>query len=263
MLKKSQRIPLWLPYTNTITVKKDELWFDYKGGELKIPYRRIHSIMFYGGVCPLEEKFLDVCVRKKIPVCIHRRNVSKAVWVVGSFTTSTDDILTKQIIFRGNKRKSVHISRKLLIAKFKSMFWCYGNDLMPSLTKLKRAQSIDELRIIEAIHARKYWDRYYRGLGFSHSQRRVRGDELGDILNAVSKLISGVMLRWVIYHNLSPYHGFLHVPVDYPSLIYDLMEPYRGYIEQEVWQTYNEIHETHKSKTDLTAIVIKTSRVVS
>ena len=118
-------------------------------------------------VCPLEEKFLDICVRKKIPVCIHRRNVAKAIWIVGSVSTSKDDILTKQIFFKENKRKSLHIAKKLILAKFKSMEWLLP--LKPlHIRRIKKAKTIDQVRVAESIHARKYWDTYYRSFGYEN-----------------------------------------------------------------------------------------------
>ena len=111
MSARKSKIPIWLPYTNNITQKKDIVIFEYKGGTLEIPWQRIHSILFYGAVCPLEEEFLQVCVRYGIPLCIHRRNMAKSVWIIGSINTNIDDILTKQILFRENKRKSLHIAR--------------------------------------------------------------------------------------------------------------------------------------------------------
>ena len=42
------------------------------------------------------------------------------------------------------------------------------------------------------------------------------------------------MLRWVLFHKLSPHHGFLHEPTSYSALIYDLIEPYRYIIEDIV-----------------------------
>ncbi len=43
--------------------------------------------------------------------------------------------------------------------------------------------------------------------------------------------LSGIMLRWLLLHRLSPSHGYLHQTTDYMALIYDLMEPNRYLIE--------------------------------
>ena len=44
--------------------------------------------------------------------------------------------------------------------------------------------------------------------------------------------LSGVLLRWLLIHRLSPSHGFLHEGTDYMGLVYDLMEPVRYMIEE-------------------------------
>ncbi len=56
-------------------------------------------------------------------------------------------------------------------------------------------------------------------------------------LNACSFFLYGVALRWILVHRLSPQHGFLHRPTDYPSLVYDLIEPYRYICERAVADT--------------------------
>lgn len=225
---------MWFPYTSSIELKNTTVGFVYKGGKYTTDIGAILSIMFYGGVCNLSEDFLQLCSRYRVPICIHRRNMPHAVWITYSITTSAkEDILTKQILYRINKKKSAHITRKLLHAKFKSMEW-----LVPYPSRFLQAYySVEDMRNIEAQHAKRYWKRYFELLGFNKYSRRGANNNIKTILDAVSKLISGVVLRYVIYHNMSPYHGFLHVPTDYPALVYDLMEPYRGYIEKIVFNT--------------------------
>ena len=253
---RKSKVPIWLPYTNEIIQKKDMVTFEYKGGTLEMPWRDIHSILFYGAVCPLEEEFLQTCVRYGIPVCIHRRHMPKAIWIIGNIHTNIDDILTKQILFKENKRKSLHIARKLLLAKVESMQWLSENAEYTK-RKISFAKSVDELRNIEAVHAVKYWKRYFHQLGYIESERRNRDNDISAALNAISKLVSGVVLRYITYHKLSPYHGFMHVPTDYPSLVYDLMEPYRGHIERNVFETVKEMNESRKDKKTIVSYTTK------
>lgn len=256
MSSKKSKLPIWLPYTSEIIVKKDTVLFVFKGGELKIPWLRIQSILFYGAVCPIAEDFLQACVRYSIPVCIHRRNMPKAIWITGGFATNKDDLLTKQILFREHAVKSLHISRKLLLAKIKSMRWLM-HESEYVLHRVRFAKSVDQLRVLEASHAQRYWKRYYKHLTGGGSKRRDRSNDVSAALNAVSKLASGVLLRYITYHKLSPYHGFLHVPTDYPSLVYDLMEPYRGYIDRKVFETIEEMHETQRIKENIVSFANK------
>ena len=240
MKTNNKKVPIWLPYTSKIELKGNTVKFIYKGGEYAADINTILSILFYGSVCDLSEEFLQLCCRYRVPICIHRRNMPKAIWITSSTTTSTKgDILTKQILFKANKKKSTHIARKLLDAKFKSMDW-----LIPYPTKFLRAYySIDEMRNIEAWHGRVYWEKYFSLLGLPEHNRRGADNNVKTILDAVSKLISGIILRYVTYHSLSPYHGFLHTPTEYPALIYDLVEPYRGYIDKTVFDTIRQAQE--------------------
>ena len=231
-------MPIWLPYTNEISYTKNFVEFTYKGGTLKTGFLKIQSIFFYGAVCPLEEGFLDLCRKYKIPICIHRRHMPQAIWITNSFDTNIDDIVTQQILYRRNDKKQFHIAHRLLKAKMLSMSWL----IPPANIAYYKPTSIDRLRSIEAWHAKRYWHEYYKRLGFQKSSRRNKKDDilLKPALDAISKLITGVILRYILFHKLSPYHGFFHITTEYPALVYDLIEPYRGYFDRVVFNTFKE-----------------------
>jgi hypothetical protein len=63
-------------------------------------------------------------------------------------------------------------------------------------------------------------------------------------------LLYGILLRWTLMHRLSPAHGFLHETTGYPSLTYDLMEPYRYIIEHAV------AHAMEQGAKDVTAATL-------
>ena len=105
MSSTQRKTPLWLPYVSEINVKKSSVTFVYKGGIYESQWKRIHSIMLYGAVCPLSEEFIDMCRRFKIPVCVHRRNIAQATWILPSVGFSREDILKKQILLEKIKRK--------------------------------------------------------------------------------------------------------------------------------------------------------------
>jgi len=238
MKKKNHRkMYLWLPYLNKIDVLPKSVMFEYKGSEEKIEWTKINSIMIYGESCDISQKFLEKCAFYKIPIVIHRRNVSRAVTITPTLAPDQENLLTQQIIYRENDKKKSYIAKKLLQAKFKSMSW-----LVPvEKDLLYRIFYIEKMLSIESWHAKRYWEDYFSSLKIS-GKRRQEGNIAKPILDAVSKFVSGIILRWILYHNLSPYHGFLHKPTDYPSLVYDLMEPYRGYFDKVVFDTI----KTHK-----------------
>ncbi len=233
--KASKKIPFWLPYTSQIAIKGAVVSFKYKGGECSSALQKIHSIMFYGSHCPLDENFLEKCRRHNIPICIHRRNLAQAIWILPSTSANKTDLIGKQILFRSSEKKKQHIARKLLKAKFLSMTW-----LSAAYPIFTRTMSIEDMRMQEAIHAKKYWRAYFSLLE-EEGARRGNHNPVKSALDAVSKFCSTVILRWALYHKLSPNHGFLHIPTYYPSLVYDLMEPLRGYVDRWVFKAISNI----------------------
>ena len=218
--------------------------FEYKGGVCDIDIKNTASILFYGAVCDIPEDFLALCTKRKVPICVHRRNMPNASWIIPTSGCGADDIISRQTAVRANEKKRAHIARKLLKAKFVGMNWL-APEPFDFNTKLKTPEA---MRSVEARHARMYWDKYYLALGLKGFSRRGASHTLKSVLDAVSKLIAGVILRYIIYHRISPYHAFLHTPTDYPSLIYDLMEPYRGYIEKVVFDAFKEREEGFDDK---------------
>lgn len=229
MATVKRKTSLWLPYLSSLVVKGGRLVGTYKGGDFDERLEDIASLMIYGSTCALDQAVLEASAKYRIPICFHRRNMTTVVWIGGGTQGSRNDLLTHQILFREDSRKRAHIARKLLDAKFKSMLW-----LMPYPPDFRAARTISAMRSIEARHARAYWEKYYRALGIT-GNRRKREDAVRHVLDAVSRFTAGILLRWISYHRLSPQHAYLHEPTDYPSLVYDLMEPYRGYVEKIVY----------------------------
>lgn len=243
---------LWFPYLNKINIKKENIIFQYKGGEENIKWKYIHSIMIYGESIDLSQEFLEKCAFYKIPIVIHRRNMARAVFIASTLPPDQDNIITKQILFRENIKKRTYISKKLIEAKFNSMKW-----LLPIRKDiLYKINNQDKIINLESNHARNYWKLYYEKLGI-WGNRRSKNNIATKCLDAVSKFLSSIILRWVLYHNLSPYHGFLHKPTDYPALIYDLLEPYRGYFDKIVFDTIKQVKKQNKEKeSSILAITI-------
>lgn len=232
--KSKNKFFYWFPYTNLINTKGNSVTFNYSGGVETANFDKIHSILLYGTHPPLKQNFLQKCIDSGIPITIHRRNRHQAIWINPSVSTNEQNLLTKQILYREDMRKRKYIVRQILKAKFKSMRWLTE---IPN-EKIEASMSLTELVGIESWHAKKYWNSYYEKLGHSNWTRRSeKSNPVNKALNAASKFISGICLRWVVFHKLSPHHAYLHKPTSYPSLIYDVMEPYRGYFDKVVFDT--------------------------
>lgn len=231
---KSKRIPLWLPYLQSASVDTKQIGhFVYNGGEEHIPLNNITSIMIYGDSdVSIGPATLDTICRKGIPIIIHRRNLAQNIVICGTNRPDPEDTLTAQLLARTNTHKSTHVARALLNAKFRSCAW-----LIHERPMLPTNHSIKELRATEAQHARIYWRAFYEHLGKPELARR-QNNPYSQSLDAGSKFLSGIVLRWVGYHHLSPYHGFLHEPSTYPALIYDLLEPYRPIFDADILEAW-------------------------
>jgi CRISPR/Cas system-associated endonuclease Cas1 len=252
MMKKRKQY-LWLPYLSQIKLKPKTVEFSYKGGEVAVNWQGIHSIMIYGNSIDLPQDFLEKCAFYKIPIIIHRRNMPRAVVIAPTLPPDQENLLTRQILFRENKKKRSHIAKKLLQAKFQSMNWLtpVHRDL------LYRMVNLEEMTQIESWHARRYWEKYYGQLNLPSSRRSADKNVATITLDAVSKFVSSILLRWVLYHNLSPYHGFLHKPTNYPALVYDLMEPYRGYFDKMVLKSVKELEGADKTEAQIIGFTVE------
>ena len=240
---RKQKASLWLPYFSKVTkLKKDRYCFEYNGGEVTAHLKKIDFIMLYGASGHLPVTFLDALNNYKIPLMIHRRNLSDPYLFIPTYPADRQDILTAQILHRQNQVKAVYISRTIIRARFNAM-----TSVIPlssqTYRKLSSARSIKELRMLEAQVTKRFWQKYYKELGFEGTVRRNNHAPVNQALNAGSLFLSGIILRWVLYHKLSPLHGFLHIQSNYHSLVYDLMEPFRYIIERAVQQACQEVDE--------------------
>ena len=252
--KGSSRASLWLPYFQGVSkVKGTTYRFEYNGGEVDADLKQVDFIMLYGASGALPVDFLDALNSHRICLSIHRRNKAKPYIFAPTSGADDIDVLSAQIKFRNNFKKRCYIARVLLRARFQSMAW---KAPIPSavLKRLAQERTLNALRSLEANTTRRYWSCFYGSLGVNVNRRET--DPVNQALNAGSMFLSGIILRWVLFHKLSPQHGYLHVPSSYPSLVYDLMEPYRYIFERAVAQSYGRV-DPEKEITPKTIATIK------
>lgn len=228
-----KRSPAWFPYLQSAEiVKKGRIKFVYQGGEEESSPDDLSSIMIYGTEVNLPLEVMEAICSRGVPIILIRRNVASPIWIhSGTRANSNTDILSRQVEFRNNQVRSRYITRRLLEEKFKAMRWLIA---IPD-GLLRRGMSIEQMRNIEAVQAKRYWGEYMKGLGVE-TGRRDKESQVREVLDIASKFVSGIMLRWVLYHHLSPFHGFCHSPIDYIALVYDLMEPYRPGLEKHLYE---------------------------
>ena len=221
---------VWIPYLHSISKLKGHQWdITYKGGNMVLIPNQVDCIMFYGACGHLPIEFIDDMAQKRIPLLIHRRNLAAPVCFLPGQRNDDVDILTKQVMYRENNIRRCYIARTLVRERFNAV-----SKLLPiphgHKTLLAKMRSINSIRGWEARASKLYWQRYFRKIGFPNATRREKSP-LAAALDAGSTFVTGILLRWVHVHKLSPAHGYLHVQTEYTSLIYDLIEPYRYIIE--------------------------------
>jgi len=232
------RAALWIPYLNSVEPvpkSKSRYRFAYNGGEIECNLKEIDFIMIYGGDASIPLPFLDDLGANGIVLAIHRRNMPRPLYFFPHSESDQNDILSRQIVTRENLTRRCYVARTVIAQRIQSFDWLITIPGTPS-KMLREARSLSSIRAIEAEWSKRYWDVFYTNLGLNISRR----DEhpVNSALDAGSKFISGILLRWVIFHKLSPSHGFMHEPTNYISLVYDLIEPYRIWIERAVVHAY-------------------------
>jgi CRISPR/Cas system-associated endonuclease Cas1 len=232
---RRKKATLWIPYlqeVEPIKGKKDYWRITYNGGAFDFPVASIDCILIYGSSGNIPIEFLDVLSKYGIHLLIHRRNMSNPYIFLPTFSRDENDVLSAHIICRNNNIRRVYIAKTIIRERFRSLepIFKVSNT---AYKKLASYRKLDSVRNWEAIHSKRYWKLYFENLGMSGATRRSKG-EVQAALDACSFFIYGVILRWVLLHRLPPSHGFLHEPTNYPSLIYDLIEPYRYILERSV-----------------------------
>lgn len=243
MAKKSKS-PVYIPYPREIAVeKKTKLRVVYNGGEITFDPKRVEVVMFYGATADLPMAAVDLLARSGCPAVIHRKHLPRPAWVIPGLGGDRADALSHQIRARDDGRRCRYIARRLLESKFERAAWMLHCPRPGKWTQFP----IQKLRMEEARLAKVYWKQFYANLGHSEDTRRRKDNPLTAALDAVSVYQAGIILRWLIYHRLSPLHGFLHTQTTYPSLVYDLMEPYRDWVDRCVHAAATEDTSNTKS----------------
>lgn len=234
---RNAKVSLWIPYFSAVEkVPRSKSWnIAYNGGMLSADLSKVDFIMFYGACGELPLEFLDALAQHKIPFMIHRRNLVDPYVFFPAVHSDNENVLTRQILVREHAQKKTYVAKTLIRHRFRKF-----ESVIPVsemlYKELARAKTVDAVRQIEAKTSARFWEAWFEKLNVE-ATRRGNGP-LSAALDAGSKFLYGVILRWILFHKLSACHGFLHLPTGYPSLVYDLMEPYRYIIEESAAAAY-------------------------
>ncbi|MCX8516983.1 MAG: CRISPR-associated endonuclease Cas1 [Rhodoferax sp.] len=252
---RKSKASLWIPYLQSLTKangSKGHWDVAFNGGDFCIDLNKVEVILFYGASGDLPLTFLDDLAARRIPALFHRRNLPDPYVFVPAARRDDADMLTAQIMVRQNAARSCLIARILVRERFKATKFPIAGMFYKGLSKLR---NVKDIRLAEAHQSKTYWEKYFADLGLADTTRRS-ANPVSAALDAGSFFLYGILLRWVLMHKMSPAHGFLHVTTGYPSLVYDLMEPYRYMIEDAVAKC---VRQESKDLTAATLGEIKTS----
>ena len=227
---RKSKASLWIPYLKSIVKikgNKGQWEVAFNGGEFQIDLNKVEVILFYGASGDVPLTFLDDLAARRIPALFHRRNLPDPYVFVPASRRDDADMLSAQVMVRHNAIKSCLIARTLVRERFKATKFPITSGFYKGLSQLR---DVKDIRLVEAHQSKTYWEKYFSDLGLAEMTRRSE-NPVSAALDAGSFFLYGILLRWVLMHKLSPAHGFLHVTTGYPSLVYDLMEPYRYIIE--------------------------------
>ena len=240
-----RRVSVWIPYCKSVEKTKGGWWISYNGGEVVLDPKRTDNVLMYGASGNLPLAFLDDLAVHRIPLLVHRRNLPDPYVFVPGGRRDDADILSAQIRARDNQSKCAYVARTLIKERF------HGTGFPVSeffYQRLAAARNVESCRRLEAEQSRMLWEQYFAKAGLSDATRRS-DNPLSAALDAGSFFLYGIILRWVLMHKLSAAHGFLHSTTGYPSLVYDLMEPYRGIVEKAALVAYLEGADNVTTKT--------------
>ena len=248
---RRRKASLWLPYFESVERlpkgKGDRYRFSYNGGEIECHLKGIDFLMFYGASGSLPIAFLDKLNTYRIPLMIHRRNMPRPYLFFPDIGEQEIDVLSEQVRARDNQIRRCYIARTLIRERLRN-FEDHIEITDTHLRSLARARSVKRIRQIESEHSRRYWKAWYASNGHPDVSRRNRNHFVNEALNAGSFFLSGILLRWVLFHKMSPNHGYLHTPTSYSALIYDLIEPYRYLVEDSVVAALEKVGEGDESR---------------
>ncbi|MBD3821453.1 MAG: CRISPR-associated endonuclease Cas1 [Thiotrichales bacterium] len=242
-----------MPYLQSIEKIKGGWSFSYNGGELEVALKEVDCVLFYGASCDIPLTLLDEFNKYGITALLHRRGIATPYVFHCSNTTDTaNDILTGQILARENDIKRNFIAKSLIRGRLRTMEWLIE---IPAshYTQLRAEKRHHKVVAMEANHSKRYWQAYAEKLGLIEWNRRS-DNPVSAALDACSYFVATMLLRWVLFHKLSPAHAYLHKPTTYISLVYDLMEPYRYLFEQAVYEAYQDGGETNLTERSVSIL---------
>ena len=198
--------------------------------EHRLDLAKVANIALHGvdKTVQIPMEFLLDCGREHVAIVFAQLNSDKIQILEPQFTHGIDHVTGLHAVRRSEK-KSTHVARELIKAQLYNRLWSPKPD---QLKKLMAAKTTTALRFVEAELAHQYWNNWYANRRLEISRRDDH--PVNDALNATSAHLAQIVSRHLINHRLPLEFGIHHVSTYSHSLVYDLMEPFRGFTERAV-----------------------------
>lgn len=246
----------YLPYLIRLNREgglKRKAWrAEFQGGQVVLHLDHLDMVLLYGTSGEIPVSFLSDAADTQTGVIFHTRHKRTPLTLVPAVRPDRNDLLSHQILARNSVRKRLVIAKALVTARVRQMGWLLPHAYDDASTAIKQAASVDAVRLIEAHWSERYWLRYFEYLDHTDLHRREKNC-ISNALDALSAFTAPLYMRWLIAHGLSPHHGYLHQQTGYESLVYDLMETTRHWMEQIVFELVHEKCEADQ----LTGMAVK------
>ena len=217
----------------------------------EIPMLHITSLHLFPHV-RVSTNVLNYCVNSGIPVFLENKlEVTGLLWsprygsiasirkkqAIFSFSTLKFELI-KKILRMKNESRHTWITRITTRKEIKSMLVLFQKQNM-AVHILPEDEK--KIRAWEAATSKKFFEIYKKLLPpscpFEKRHHRGATDPVNALLNYGYGMLYKEVTKAVIHAGLDPYTGFFHRDqYKHPALVYDMVEPYRFWIESIVWE---------------------------
>lgn len=242
-----------------ITCRKGQLVCDCGNGNIKeLPLEDVASIVITSFSATIHSRLL--CTAAELGVSIILCKNFKPVSLVIPANRSSDTLLTKAIVSIP-EREINQYWKKTIDAKCENQYEI-AKLVAPDYPKLKEIESVCEREtpLKESQCAKYYWSAF--ALGISKKRFRRNDESFGEnlLLNFGYSILASIVMQKMFALGLDPTYGIGHkVRERSTPLVYDLMEPFRPYIDYGIykWITGNPLPNDINVDSDFKRFIIK------
>lgn len=218
---------IYAPHVYDIYYCGSRIGFKQKEGDQEFETRGISTIFilgFYGE--SLKKEVLTWAMKQGVTIVIHHTHNDGVLVITPEGKTHKNSVIEQQILIRAKDQKRLPIVRRILMSKFRAHEWITAETA--SRSKEKYGVFTLSNYLLKEAHAAK---KYEQLLKERFELIPVKWSAIEGLRKAGVKLLIGKLNRWILYYGMHQSFGFLHTQTSYCALAYDLVEPYRAWVD--------------------------------